>query len=206
MSKPHPTVSIDVPADLEEQIALMIAGLQASAIKSDQSDQSDPQMEISGIAGHHVTPRGDFVWHIKFKDGVTADVDDADVTDPQCLETISAYLQAARIQTAYVWIRVSSKLQANQDTVSLQAQEDYIRGYLRDSGFTGRIKVISLVRSGYSKTAPRVLESIANSCNMGDQLVGYSVDRLARNLSTYYPIYDMIDSTGVQDLLCKRGS
>ena len=201
------SVQVTIPANLQQQVEDLVAQMSGAALEEAAADV-DIEFEVDKILSHRTSGDGRFIWKVRFKDGVVQEIEDDAITDPKCLVTILEYCHLHNIRTVNVLCRVSTKHQAREDAVSLEAQEEAILAWCRkeqEKARAGepsqchpgdRIKVIRLTRSAYSSIPPTV-SAVSTSGNSGDRVITLAVDRLARNIVTFFSLMDQAATRGV---------
>jgi hypothetical protein len=170
----------------------LIARFNESSISGDS--ESDSEYEIERIIAHRSIKNdryGEPILQFRFKYR-GYDIDNSapwvNECDTCCEETINAYFAELGINTLYIIVRVSTKIQARDNPISsLSQQEDNIRTYIsahdaefRESPHNYRIKLISIVRSAY-KEMPLEIDELSEFVTAGDKIYVYHPDRLSRN-------------------------
>ncbi len=194
-------VRITVPADHEEEIRRYLEALSMNDNEDNwESDDEDIEeyedREISSVFGHRIERE---VWQfcVKWKGFRTQDwIDDKDCN---CERLINDYLHLQGISTAYCFCRVSTKEQAGQNHVSLDAQEaELVKAAKETNGGRGitRTKVIKISSSAYRRI-PRKLLEIGEVAKRGDAILIYRVDRLSRNIIKYLAWLEDLNNRGV---------
>lgn len=158
--------------------------------KEDPTDNCMKE-EVRSIKDHKVEAD---VWSflVGFKDRTSEWIKDED-TDCEIL--ISKYLHDKNISTSYCFCRVSTKQQAGDTNVSLDAQADALIKVAKKN-YCSRVKVLKISGSAY-KNIPSKLQDIGNAANYGDSILVYRVDRLCRNLPKYFSFLEGLSEKGV---------
>ncbi len=193
-------VRITVPADREEEVRRYLESLSINDNEENEDDNTAEDIEeyedreVSSVTDHRIE-RGIWQFLVRWKGCRTGDwIDDKDCN---CERLISDYLLGKGIRTAYCFCRVSTKEQAGQNHVSLDAQEaELVVAAGAINGGVTRIKVIKISSSAYRRI-PRKLLEIGEVVRMGDAILIYRVDRLSRNIIKYLAWLEDLNNRGV---------
>jgi DNA invertase Pin-like site-specific DNA recombinase len=174
------TVQMNVPQEIAAQVQDMMEKL---ALSSTATAGANPgramivqdQSTVEKVTRHRIVSN-QFQYYLTFSDGSCQWVRD-DSTD--CEWLIAGYNKTTNIRTAYAIVRVSTKQQAADNTLSLKGQMASIREKV-GVGYE-RLKVVSLAKSAY-KSIPEKIQAVGEAANPGDTIIVYRVDRLSRNL------------------------
>jgi len=197
------SVSFKVEQKNLDAVMALLAGLEgvtfeeAAPAESEQMveepeepEELEEQVEVSRVMNHRWVD-GRLQYLLSFVDGEKVWVDDA-MCD--CEWLISKYNKSKKIKTAYVFCRVSTKRQADENCLSLDGQESYVTERL-PSCYT-RVKVLKISKSVYKKI-PRELVDIGQNALPGDGIFVYRVDRLTRNIENMIFWLKELDERGV---------
>lgn len=118
-------------------------------------------------------------FNIQFSDNTLCWVSDLDCN---CETEIKKFFRQNKmnVRTCYVFCRVSTKEQTQENSVSIDAQLQFIMEKI-DTSVYDRVKIIKISKSAY-KNVPSELIDISDNVNYGDMLAVYRIDRLARNI------------------------
>lgn len=122
------------------------------------------------------------------------------IDDDKCMchEMINTFLKKRGIKTAYIFCRVSTQEQAQENNTSLAFQEQELRNVINSQlfGNFNRIVCYNITGSAY-KSLPPQLEEIGRYANTKDIILVWRVDRLSRNLKYSINWLDDINNRGV---------
>ena len=201
------TVNMQVPADMVDQLqeflqnSRMLEEQEAAfgvgdvprddeGLESEENDVSR-MCTVKRIVGHRKDQEGQFEFRVQWaSDHSTEWVRDEDCTGP----LLPAYLAKEGIKTAYLFCRVSTKDQAGDTSLSLQAQEASLRANV-PVGFE-RVRTLSISKSAYVGI-PKALREIGEAANSGDAIMVWRVDRLSRNIIHYLDWCEKLAERGV---------
>lgn len=196
--------SIEIPSKYEADVSRLLQRLAMDATDSSDDNEDepvetheDPQVEIVKISEHRIRD-GKWQFKVHYKGyrgaGSSAWVDDDDCN---CPYVISDYLYNEDISTSYCFCRVSSRAQVGPDHVSLPAQAALLQRAARlRHGDDHRIKVIQIATSAY-RQVPAALLDLSEYANKGDEVSGYRVDRLSRNVFQSLAFLEELSERGV---------
>lgn len=179
-------MNINIPENMIDQLQQFLATLNVQGSTSTSAPaeivkKQDERYrgEVVHIKAHKVDKQGKFSFHVVWKDNSSQWVDDDEC---DCEYLISNYLRSNKINTAYLFCRVSTPDQAKSTNLSLDAQKDELLNSLAefDTPFQ-RIRVYQISGSAYYKI-PWQLQEIGNSAGFGDAILVWRVDRLSRNI------------------------
>jgi DNA invertase Pin-like site-specific DNA recombinase len=197
MSKPKKNVNINVPSRHEQEVVELLDRLNLkNKIKKTDNDEN---FEVSKVIEHRITQKG-FEFKLVFK-GDKEPVWVAD-RDCNCERLIKNYFSglAKYPRTVYLICRVSSKNQTGPNHVSLQAQEQKLRQYVKenfgDESKELRIKILSLSASVY-KNIPSLFVEIGDCAFQDDVIITFRVDRLSRNIVDFLGFLEKLNQRGV---------
>jgi DNA invertase Pin-like site-specific DNA recombinase len=190
------TVQMNVPHEIADQVQDMMEKL---ALSSTALKEANPrramnvrhQSTVEGVTKHRIVSN-QFKYYLTFSDGSCQWVHD-DSTDCELL--IARYNKTANIRTAYAIVRVSTKQQAADNTLSLKGQMASIRDKVGDG--CDRLKVVSITKSAY-KSIPEKIQAVGEAANPGDTIIVYRVDRLSRNLVLSLGWLEDLNDRGVE--------
>ena len=188
MSSTNITVPTHMLADIQ-------AYMESLVVNPDNASEINtiPQSEVKSIT-NFTHQYNQYSFQLLFKDGSTEWVDDKDTN---CEQLISEYLHNHGINTSYLLCRVSTKEQAGDTHVSLQAQEQELKSFAnKDSNPNTRLKTIKISKSAYTGI-PTELQNIGECAQRGDNIYIYRVDRLSRNIVKYLDFLEEIANKGI---------
>lgn len=189
--------TISVPVKYEDQISkyIQLLSLQENSKKEKKEEISDDRLfTVKKVKSHRILSSGIWEFLIVWKDNTQEWVADCDC---DCEGLISDYLHLKKISTVYCFCRVSTKEQAGDTHVSLDAQESELRKtVLENFPNYQRIKVVKISCSAY-KGIPKQLYNIGERCTAGDAIFVYRIDRLSRNIGKYFVWLEMINTKGI---------
>ena len=152
-----------------------------------------PQAEVNSITNFSNT-NNKYNFQLLFKDGSSEWIDDKDTN---CEQLISEFLHGKGINTSYLLCRVSTKEQAGDTNVSLEAQEQELTSFAnKQTNPNTRLKTIKISKSAYTGI-PSELQNIGECSQRGDNIYIYRVDRLSRNIVKYLDFLEEIANKGV---------
>jgi DNA invertase Pin-like site-specific DNA recombinase len=173
--------------------------------KAEEDTFQETQFEVKDVLDHKIK-NGKYIFKILFSDRTVEWVKDEDCF---CERLLSVYCRNKGIQTQFCVCRVSTKNQVGGTHLSLEAQEKLIQDNLEENDvimgrerkdkkhvLPKRVKTIKISASAY-KDIPTVLKTIGESCNRGDTIYIYRVDRLSRNIIKYLAWLEELDARGV---------
>lgn len=190
MSSLSTNVTMEVPAEMVEQLREYMNSLSIAQVNSTQPEESPQdvqddseleQAEVWKILGHRITKDGTWQFELVWKN--TREREWVNDDDCSCEYLISEYLKKKCINTAYLFCRVSTQEQAQSTNVSLKAQESSLRAAASAMPFQ-RVRVYSISQSAYRKI-PTTLRLIGDAALKGDGILVWRVDRLSRNIEEY---------------------
>ncbi len=150
-----------------------------------QSKAKQPLYTVRRVLEHDVSEDGEWSFLIEFSDGSKEWALDKDC---ECDIETSKYMNKHCLQTTFCVARVSSKNQVGDTHTSLADQvakiTDKIHSDPRFNSTYDRVKVVQITGSAYHDI-PERLSDVGASCNRGDNLYVYRVDRLGRNIFAY---------------------
>lgn len=181
-------VNIDIPENMVDKLKefLETLNVQEPVFTTKEDVQEDVQEglqdgrhcgEVVRIKNHKIN-NGKFKFLVVWKDHTSAWVDDDEC---DCEYLISEYLRSKKINTAYLFCRVSTLDQAKSTSLSLDAQKNELLNYLGNDSSYKRIRVYQISGSAYYRI-PHQLKKISESAGFGDIILIWRVDRLSRNI------------------------
>jgi len=187
---------ITIPAEYEAVVLKMLEEMQIQDGKATVPERQEPGfVEVRKVLdcknnGHN------FQFLLKFSDHTQEWVDDKDTN---CEWLISEFLAKRGIPTMYLIARVSTKIQAGDDKLSLDAQESEMLAWAEQKlqGQHVRIKIVRISASAY-KGIPKDMQKITEAANDGDSIICYRVDRLSRNIVRFLEVLENLDERGVE--------
>ena len=200
MNTQNQTVNISIPADQVAAVQSYLMAMQISTpMQINEDDNQDntffcgQNYEINEVIGHTVNNSGtQWEFRVKWSDGTEGWVADGDCN---CEVLISKYLHLQGINTVYIYCRVSTKSQAREECVSLDAQlADLL--HLAKQTNCKRIKIIQICKGAYNKV-PKEIIDICDAAQTGDQVMIYRVDRLSRNIFDFLSEIEGLRKKGV---------
>ena len=195
MDSSRKTMNITIPSDQEENIrqylALLTMQEEYMEIEEEKEENIVDEFEVKGVISHRIT-NGEFEFLLYSKTRHSEWIPDSDCS---CEWLISKYTHKHNIKTAYLFCRVSTKEQAGQTHVSLDAQEHELRQIVNRNE-NERIKVIKISGSAY-KNIPKAFIEVGEACIEGDSILIYRADRLSRNIVTYLGWLEDLNNRGI---------
>jgi DNA invertase Pin-like site-specific DNA recombinase len=173
-------VDINTTAENVVDINTLLSNLQIRHNATNTQEESDTEYEVKSIIDHAVDDNGKWRYYVLWETGEKSWID---YSDCNCDELINAYNVKKGIKTAHIICRVSTKTQADENTVSLEAQEQALVSKAKEMGFQ-RILIYKHVGSAY-KTLPVNLKNIKDKSIFFDIIMVFRVDRLSRNIELF---------------------
>lgn len=196
-------VNISIPADQVEAVQNYLASLNMQQTNTAEDQTEEQTIDYTIFCGqdcevkevlNHRTNRAGTYWefYIKWANGDKEWISDEECN---CEVLISMYLRKQNINTVYVFCRVSTKAQAQEDCVSLDAQLAELLPLAKQSGCQ-RIKIIKISKGAFKKV-PKEMIDICDAAGPGDKLMIYRVDRLSRNIFDFLKEIEEMRKKGV---------
>ena len=132
-------------------------------------------------------------YQVKFADGSIEWVYDENC---DCNVAIGRYCQSQNIKVAHILCRVSTVAQAQPNCLSLDGQSKALSDFLQGKGFDHHREHRMNV-SAYKSLSKNIVD-IGNSCNPGDMLCVWKIDRLSRNIIKSLSWIDNLSERGVE--------
>ena len=183
---------IEVPTHMVGQVMQLMEDMVVTKEKRPTLQDTDEISEVQKVLDAKNTSNG---WEFKlfFKDKSISWVRDEDC---MCEQKITDYLTNSNrsINTAYLFCRVSTKLQSGKTSTSLESQEAELREAV-GKGYQ-RVKVYNIRGSAY-KSIPSEMRIVGEVAREGDAIWVWRVDRLSRNIEKYMSWLSYLTRKGV---------
>lgn len=192
-------INMEIPTEYFDKMQAYMSTL---ALDTKTIEEEPNQCEVSSVSNHRILQDGTFQFYINWVKGISEWVNDHKCN---CEKLISIYLDRLnnstsqeRINTAYLFCRVSTKEQATDSNLSLKSQEAELReNVAQKNGYYQRIRVYSISKSVYTRI-PDALARIGDSALPGDCILVWRVDRLSRNIVKYL---EWLENINKRDIL-----
>tara|TARA_R110002111_G_scaffold148851_1_gene215922 strand:- start:352 stop:1323 length:972 start_codon:yes stop_codon:yes gene_type:complete len=166
--------------------------------------KENDEQEVSKVHDMKVDKKGNYSFLVTWKGFRTRDwVKDEDAN---CETLIKEYLDEyePEFRTIYCLCRVSSKQQAGNNHVSLEAQKRLVRKTAKKKyGNTVRIKTIYVTSTAYRRI-PSQIKELVDITDENDSIFIYRVDRLTRNIILFLSVLEQMNSKGVEIYSCSE--
>jgi DNA invertase Pin-like site-specific DNA recombinase len=208
------TVNISIPENLVDTVTKYLESLKLTEnnVNNDNNDNSstnsnnttnttnitstNTNYKVKRIISHiYNQTTKTFTFKIQLIDNTEISLHDNNVENEKL---IKLYFKTNNInvKTAYCDCRVSTTEQAKMNHVSLDIQESTLVDLALKNNNVERIKVIKMSKSAYHNI-PTNLNKISECMNLGDVLLVYRIDRLARNVARSVPWLDSLVERGI---------
>ena len=200
---PHrpPTVNMEVPQELADQMQQFMAQLQigqpmeVTGTKDVDENGTIPWVEeVTEVMNHRVR-QGKWEFRLRFPSGIEWIPEDRCA----CPELISSYLARKNIKTIHLFCRVSTKEQTSCEATSLPLQEARLREAAKLLNSDSRMVVHQISGSAYQNIPPQLLQ-VGEMTSRGDTIMVWRVDRLSRNIVNYLGWLEGLNDRGVNIL------
>jgi DNA invertase Pin-like site-specific DNA recombinase len=188
--KMESTTTLEIPSHMVQEVQDLINNM---SIQNRPAEISINKDSVERIKSHKVDRFGNFMFLVRWTDGVEEWVKDEDCFC-ECLINNYLLTKTQPIHTAYLICRVSTKTQDNPTSISLDAQEDAIRSKVPT--FYQRKKVIRVKKSAYT-TMPSEIVDICEAATNNNGIFFWRIDRFSRNIEKSIEILKILENKNV---------
>lgn len=194
------TTTIDIPKEYEQKVMSYIDSLTISDGKvsfverKETNREGGEEYKVKSVKNHRYI-EGVLQFAVQFEG--CRNVEWINDENCDCETRIKEYMKknGVVIPTAYLLCRVSTKKQDDPNATSLETQAALLT---RMFSAYQRIKVVSVIGSGYRVSAPNQFQEIADVSTQGDTVAFYKIDRFSRNIENSVPLLQKMHRKKVQ--------